>query len=299
MDIRLDPRLPLVWRDPHTLQVGVDHPVAILTGVTSRHERIISAIAAGHGRSGTGVVAQRAGCRDADGLELVAKWTPALLEPRAPVTLPVHVAGDCPLAEEISSLFTAEGVPTIRVSGDTAEMGPLPLLGVAVSDHVHDPVLARAWLRRDIPHLAVVTGDFSTRIGPLVVPGRTACAHCLDLHRASGDSSWGVIAGQLWGRPHVTQSLVATRDIAVRVVRRVLARVAADSTTAAGDALAIPDAAIETIVAETGALTGSTSRPHPDCGCAALPRIDSVGDPSALAPAPGGSTTGEAVAALA
>lgn len=289
MDIRLDSRLPLVWRDPRTLQVGVDRPVAVIDGVTSRHERIIAAIAAGHGRSGVGSVAQRAGCRDAEVSELVEKLRPALL-PRDPaVVATIHVAGSTALADEIHSLFASTGTPTRRVDGDQAGTGPVPTLGVAVAEHVHDPVLAGAWLRRDVPHLSVVTGDVATRVGPVVVPGVTACAHCLDLHRADVDGAWGVIAGQLWGRPSVGQPLLATHEAAVSVVRRVMARLAGDPARA-------PDPLVESIDAATGIVTTATTTPHLRCGCAALPRIGSADGRSDLALGPGGSTRGEDVA---
>jgi bacteriocin biosynthesis cyclodehydratase domain-containing protein len=290
MDIRLDPRLPLVWRDPHTLQIGVDRPVAVLGALTSRHERIISAIASGHGRSGVGAVAQRAGCREGEVAELATRLSAGLVQQQRPKSeVSIHVAGSSSLADEIRSLLVSAGVVVAGVDVDEAAVAPPPTLGVAVSDHVHDPVLAGVWLRRDVPHLCVVTSDLSSRIGPLVVPGEVACAHCLDLHRADVDSAWGVIAGQLWGRPVVGRTLLSIREVAVRAVRRALAR-------AEGDPDRLPDAVIEMIDSETGAITRSTSRPHPGCGCAALPRSDSAADPAALAPAPGGSTRGADVA---
>jgi len=289
MDIRLDPRLPLVWRDPHTLQIGTDRAVVVLSGVTSRHERIVSAIAAGLTREGPGEVARRLGCRAADVVEMVERLEPALLRsgPRAAVV--IHVSGASALADEIRSLVASVGVRAQPVDGDTAATTPRPTLGVAVSDHVHDPVLTGVWLRRDVPHLSVVTGDRSTRIGPVVVPGEVACAHCLDLHRSDHDSAWGVIAGQLWGRPAVAPSLLATREVAALATRRIVAR-------ALGDPACPPDAVIETLDADTGTVTRSTSRPHPECGCAILPRSGSDAGQTALVPAPDGSTRGAAVA---
>jgi bacteriocin biosynthesis cyclodehydratase domain-containing protein len=242
-----------------------------------------------HGRSGVGPVAQRAGCREVDVVEIVDQLGPALLRPTPGPSVVIHVGGSSALADEIRALLVSAGVSSDSVDGDAAAVGGAPTLGVAVSDHVHDPVLAGAWLRRDVPHLHVVIGDRSTRIGPVVLPGSTACAHCLDLHRADVDAAWGVIAGQLWGRPRVSPSLLATREAAVFAARRALAR-------ASGDPARLPDATIETIDAESGAVTRSTSRPHPRCGCAVLPRSDSAGDPSALGPAPDDSRRGEAVA---
>jgi bacteriocin biosynthesis cyclodehydratase domain-containing protein len=288
MDIRFDPRFPLVWRDPQTLQIGVDRPVVVLDSLTSRQERIVAAIAAGHGRSGLAGIVHHSGCRESDVTTLVSRVTPALVvEPNA--TGPqIAIAGSCALADEIDSLLRASGLVPSRVDVETVALEPVPALGIAVSHHVHEPALVGSWLRRDIPHLCVVSGDVSTRIGPLVVPGRTACTHCLDLHRSDVDTAWGVIAGQLWGRRPVDSGMLATRDVAVRTVRRAIDHLLGEPRRTA-------DAVIDTIEQETGAVTRSTSRPHPACGCAALPRNDSAGGPSPRAPGRHDSTRGAGV----
>lgn len=289
MDIRFDPRLPFVWRDPTTLQVGVDRVVAVLDGVTAKHERIISAIASGHGRAGVGPVAQRAGCSPAEVTALVDRLTPALIRPRDPRAPTVHVSGTTVLAGEVRELVASLGVVVEPTDGESALAGPAPSFGIAVADHVHDPVLARVWLGRDVPHLQVVTGDRTIRIGPVVRPGLTACAHCLDLHRADHDSSWGVLAAQLWGRRQIVPTLLAVREAATRIARRAIV----SATTPAGSA---DDSVVDLIDVDTGEVMRSTTRPHPDCGCAVLPRTGSVGDPTAPDPGPGGSTTDAAVA---
>ena len=45
-----------------------------------------------------------------------------------------------------------------------------------------------------------VAGDRAT-VGPLVVPGRTACTACLHAHRADHDPDWPMLAAQLLSRP--------------------------------------------------------------------------------------------------
>lgn len=42
-------------------------------------------------------------------------------------------------------------------------------------------------VRDGLPHLLVTLGDGGARLGPLVVPGRTACLRCLDAHHAATD----------------------------------------------------------------------------------------------------------------
>jgi bacteriocin biosynthesis cyclodehydratase domain-containing protein len=59
----------------------------------------------------------------------------------------------------------------------------------------------RASLMRDhVPHLAVAADEAIGVVGPLVIPGRTACLRCLDLTRAERDPAWPLILAQLEGR---------------------------------------------------------------------------------------------------
>ena len=48
-----------------------------------------------------------------------------------------------------------------------------------------------------MPHLAVTTGEAIGVVGPLVLPGRSACLRCLDLTRAAHDPAWPLILAQL------------------------------------------------------------------------------------------------------
>jgi hypothetical protein len=75
---------------------------------------------------------------------------------------------------------------------------PLPDLAILVGRH---PMELQASLMRDqIPHLAVAADEAIGVVGPLVIPGRTACLRCLDLTRAERDPAWPLILAQLEGR---------------------------------------------------------------------------------------------------
>src|SRR5580692_463125 len=74
----------------------------------------------------------------------------------------------------------------------------LPDLAILVGRH---PIERRASLMRDhVPHLAVAADEAIGVVGPLVIPGRTACLRCLDLTRAERDPAWPLILAQLEGR---------------------------------------------------------------------------------------------------
>ncbi|HTU06564.1 MAG TPA: hypothetical protein VMG13_13515, partial [Trebonia sp.] len=51
--------------------------------------------------------------------------------------------------------------------------------------------------RAGVPQLAVTAAEAIAVVGPLVVPGRSACLRCLDLARAERDPAWPVILAQL------------------------------------------------------------------------------------------------------
>jgi bacteriocin biosynthesis cyclodehydratase domain-containing protein len=76
--------------------------------------------------------------------------------------------------------------------------GNRPDLAILVGRHSLD--LRAALMREQIPHLAASADEAIGVVGPLVIPGRTACLRCLDLARADRDPAWPLILAQLDGR---------------------------------------------------------------------------------------------------
>ena len=71
---------------------------------------------------------------------------------------------------------------------------------LAVLTGRHGPELAAGLLADGVPHLAAAAGEAIGIVGPLVLPGRSACLHCLDLARAGRDPAWPLVLAQLIGR---------------------------------------------------------------------------------------------------
>ncbi|WP_317232827.1 hypothetical protein [Clavibacter capsici] len=82
MAIRLDPRLPLVWRTPDSLQLGVDRPPVVLTAVSRLDERLLAALVQGVSRGGLDMIAATEGATPAQVTQLLDLVRPALLPPR-------------------------------------------------------------------------------------------------------------------------------------------------------------------------------------------------------------------------
>lgn len=92
------------------------------------------------------------------------------------------------------------GVPQAGIGGPgkAPPSAALPDLAILVGRHLLE---LRASLMRDqVPHLAVSADEAIGVVGPLVIPGRTACLRCLDLTRAERDPAWPLILAQLEGR---------------------------------------------------------------------------------------------------
>jgi ThiF family len=116
---------------------------------------------------------------------------------------------------------------------------------LAVLTSHHGPELAAGLLADNVPHLAAAADEAIGIVGPLVVPGRSACLHCLDLARAERDPAWPVVLAQLIGRQASTPACdcVLATSVAAQASAQVLAfvdRGRADAVTNGTLELALP-----------------------------------------------------------
>ncbi len=84
----------------------------------------------------------------------------------------------------------------LRAAGFTvAEDHPAPAATLLLCNGEPDRTVFDPWVRDGTPHQLVrsVEGEFV--IGPLVVPGRTACLRCLDAHHSVDDPMHPVLVG--------------------------------------------------------------------------------------------------------
>jgi hypothetical protein len=224
-----------VWRDRDTLQLGIDPRRAVaLTGMSgaawlislldgSRDraqliaaagqrgmpadavERVLSLLAAGGVLDDFPAATVRAlppgqraqlaaelataslACRDGDG-------GAAVLARRRMAS--VFVCGTARLSQAIAGILTAAGVGQVRGPADGAG-DRRALSDLVVLTQRHAPELAAGLVRDRVPHLAVSAAEAIGVVGPLVLPGRSACLRCLDHTRAEHDPAWPLILAQL------------------------------------------------------------------------------------------------------
>lgn len=128
-----------------------------------------------------------------------------------------------------------------------------------------EPELPDRLLRDGVAHLLVSVQETTGTVGPFVLPGRSACWRCLDLHRADRDPAWPRMAAQL-----ATGGAGAGEQAACDVALATLvAAEAALHVLALLDGGALPPSVggtVETRLPELRSRRRSWA-PHPGCGC--------------------------------
>jgi bacteriocin biosynthesis cyclodehydratase domain-containing protein len=148
-----------------------------------------------------------------------------------------------------------------------------PDAAVLLGDDVLDSRRGDELVRHDVPHLAVVTSAEHVVIGPLVLPGRTACLRCLDLHRRDRDPAWPQVLAQLLGqsrRSHGRAETASATAAAGLVALQVLVLLDGHATPVSVGRtleLSLPQ----------GLVDRRSWRLHPSCGCARLPAVPDPG----------------------
>lgn len=342
----VQPRLradrPVLWRTPHTVQLGVDprHAV-VVAGLSPGLAALLRDLDGTRPTADLLTKAGDAGVPEADARGLLAElvevglieeartlrrrpsdarfipasapdtasWAVAsgrsasdLLAARTAATVVVHGGGRIGVA--VAVLLAAAGVGRVHVAPDGAVLaadtgtGYLPSdvgrpraaaaaeavrrvapsvalgpptvhhpsdLAVLADQLVVDPVLVADLAARRVPHLPARVRDGVGVVGPLVLPGRTSCLRCADLHRADADPCWPALAGQLLGRAGGGGLGVSTATAALAAEQALAAL-----TGAAGGR---PVPAVLEATLEIDPLGGRLDRrrwvPHPDCPCGA------------------------------
>jgi hypothetical protein len=118
-------------------------------------------------------------------------------------------------------------------------------------------------VRGGVVHLFAEVRDITGVVGPLVLPGRSSCGRCHDLHRADRDPAWPSVAAQLTDaarQPTAACDVVLATAVAAQAATQVLAFLDGDPA---------PPAVDGTI--EVAQVDGRTRRRgwtvHPLCGC--------------------------------
>ena len=162
---------------------------------------------------------------------------------------------------ELTARSIESVAPEVRTGPVAAD--ERPDLVVLAYDGPIDPDRADLLHIDDQPYLGVGVGAGTVTVGPLVVPGLSACLACVERHRADRDPAWPALAAQLQLRAARTTACPGWL-------------ITAGAAYACGQALAyldghevsVLDASIE--LGDTEHLVRRRSWPvHPECTCRA------------------------------
>jgi len=257
MTIRIDPRWPLVWRDPHTLQIGIDPPRVVLQRVSILEERLVSALALGVMLDGMDVLA---GGNHAVVVDLLERLAPVLQAPvPRSVGTTVAISGTGRFVELSARLLGETGIRVLVSESSAPLVEAAPALAIVVGHSVLAPRLHAVWLRRDIPHLPVLFTESAVHLGPFVEPGIGPCLACIELHRRDADPAWPTIATQLLSRSRRTEPPALATEAAAALCRMVMERLENGPL----DALSLR-------ISVSGERSRHPWTVHPECSCGGL-----------------------------
>ncbi|MDF3050569.1 MAG: cyclodehydratase, partial [Pseudonocardia sp.] len=137
-----------------------------------------------------------------------------------------------------------------------------------------DPARVAALHRDTLTHLPVRLRDGTGVVGPLVLPGRSACLACVELHRRSRDPGWPAVTAQLVDRTGEGDAATAAATAGLAVAQ-VLAALdgAAGSAGVARSGTGSPPVLGATLELDlrAGLLLRRPWPAHPACTCGAPP----------------------------
>ena len=143
---------------------------------------------------------------------------------------------------------------------------------VVVAQHIVDLGQVRELMSQDVAHLPIAFSSGTAQVGPLVVPGSTACLCCVYATRADADPDWPRYAVSTIGRDPIDLDETLATSASV---------VAAQLIDAAARA---PLNVSVTVEASSWQRSEQVHRPHAACGCLSPAGNARVGVPVALPP---------------
>lgn len=172
---------------------------------------------------------------------------------RARAEADVVVSGTSSLTASLTTLLAEEGVTASRGLRPRSSAG---LILAATEGPVRRELLDAS----PGPVLPVAVLPDRWEIGPLVVPGRTACLRCVDATRSAEDPRLPLVVEQLGRRQTPVPVSPATARLGLGLaVREVLAWVDGDAPASWSATLTVP---------ASGLPHATPWLRHPECGCA-------------------------------
>lgn len=218
--LRIDPRLAPLWRDDRTLQFGIDAALTV-TASLPWQERAIAELERGFPSADPAHLAATIDAPVAAVAELLETLRPVLLVSESDSQGVIVRASDRVAPAVVERLISALddcGLPGVWAAPDQEPIAP-ETPTILLGAHLVPPHMADRCMREGTPHLPIAFLPGGADVGPLVIPGETACLACLAAHDSDRDAAWPVIATQLLTREPPPVTLPLTVEAAVLATR--------------------------------------------------------------------------------
>lgn len=268
---KLNSDVPLIWRTPTSLQIGLDHPRVVLPKLYPAEERMISALRAGFADVSLTAISHECGLTSSESTALMTALGPALLPSLSQPSWRIALDGSGPFVDTLGLLLIASGHRVVKAGASVAGRCDL---AIVVGEYALDPHRPGGWLSRDIPHIPVIFSDESVRIGPLLgglsrssgEVEKFPCEQCIELAHRDSDECWVAMISQLVGTPAPSQQPLLGAEVSAVIARLIHTSTGHQINSNTAMKISAVDGTRELV---TFAL-------HPDCACQALPRNVSV-----------------------
>jgi bacteriocin biosynthesis cyclodehydratase domain-containing protein len=125
------------------------------------------------------------------------------------------------------------------------------------------PELPGSLMAGGVVHLTAAASEAIGVVGPLVIPGQTACLSCVDMARSDRDPAWPLILAQISGRAPQPAACAAVLAAAVAAQATAQALAFLDR---AGPAIAVINGTLELVLPDWQWRRHSWM-PHRQCRC--------------------------------
>jgi len=209
--LRLSPSAPPLWRDDDRLQFGADGAV-VIDAVASWIEPAVQALEDGTSRPALRALVRLHGGADDDADAFLGRLAPVLVPTASSVPTVLQVSDDlAPPTVRAVLAGLPRGTAVRPWAGRRSEPVRPGSRVVLLGAHRVDPRRTVRLIADDIVHVPLAVDGARATVGPVVVPGQTACLVCLDASARAADPSWPLIAAQLLARarPRVDTAFAA------------------------------------------------------------------------------------------
>lgn len=273
----LDPAMPVLLRPDGAVQVGWDPRRAVLVqpppGLTA--PALATVLRTMHAGAAVDDLLSEAGrhglTRREEFTDLVDALVAAGVARAAPVAsrsraAAIRVHGRGPLAEALTESLQRSGARVAHTSQSHVVIKAANTDLMVLTDQlVADPRVLRELHEAKVAHLPVRIRDGVGLVGPMVLPGATACLTCVDLHRSDHDEAWPAVAAQLRDTVGTADraTVLATAALALGQIEEVIRAIRGQPDRPAPATLS---AALEFDVV-AGSITSRRWPRHPRCRC--------------------------------